>query len=263
MKDLFEYIERYYAHKLTKRELEEFEKKVKEDKEFRYEVKAYIAARKAVEMKADERLKNRLNRIGNEMFEKQIKKPAGKLIKLHRWSYIAAAVFIGIVSTVFIVYTAGNNRFSAGKIIAEYYAKPDPKAYVTRDVSLHADRIDLLWDSALSEINKQQYNNALVVIDSLLQLKAGDTGPSTLYYFRGYCYFETQQFEKAIQAYSTIKPASRFYFDAQMNSSLAYLKTNDKTSAKKILVALIKSNAVSPDKKDNVAGLLKKIDKMK
>ena len=261
MKDLFKHIERYYAHKLTKREQEEFEKRVKEDKEFRYEVKAYLTARKAIEMKADERLKNRLNQIGNELFEKQ--KPAGRLIKMHQWKYVAAAVFIGIVASVFIIYIAGNNRLSSDKIIAEYYAKPDPAGYVTRDVPLHPDKTSLLWDSALSEITKQQYNDALALIDTLLQQKAPNAGPSTLYYFQGYCYFETQQYEKAIQAYSVIKPASRFYFESQLNSSLAYLKKDDKPAAKEILASLINSNTISPDKKDKVAGLLKKIDEMK
>jgi tetratricopeptide (TPR) repeat protein len=263
MKDLFEYIERYYAHKLSKVEQEEFEKKVKEDKEFRYEVKAYLTARKAVELKADERLRNKLNQIGNKMFEKQKPTRTGKLIKMPPWKFAVAAAAALIIVSVFTIYIIGNNKLTTGKIIAQYYAKPDPSDYVTRDVSLHPAKADLLWDKALSNINNKQYDEVLSVIDTIMHLKSGNVGQSTLHYFQGYCYFQTKQYEKAIQSYSSIKAASHFYFEARMNSSLAYLKTNNVPEAKNTLTSLMRSDSISPENKNIAVQLLKKIEKMK
>lgn len=262
MKDLLEYIEKYYAHGLNKREQEEFERKLKEDKNFRYEVKAYLTARKAVEMKADERLKNRLNQLGEVMWTQKKPRVPGQSLKMYGRVAIAAAIAV-IVATAFIIYLVRINNPSSDKLIAGYFVKPDPADYITRSIPDHPGKADLLWDSVLTCLTNSQYEAALSPINSLFQLKSEKISPSVLYFFQGYCYFETDNYEKAMKAYSSVANDSQFYFDAQINSSLIYLKNGNKLAATKILTSLKNSNYPDSAKIDIATELLGKIDKMK
>lgn len=235
LQEEFEYIEKYLEGSLEGIPLEEFRARLKRDPDF---AKTVQEQKILVEVLEEEGLRNRLNKVHQQLFETQTSsklEPSGKRITLSPWIRYAAVACVGLVLGWLGFNYLGDDALGSKDASEQLFAahfKPDPGLPTTMSA---ADNYDFF--EAMVSYKQGDYTMAIDKWTSLLKEKPQN---DTLNYFVGVAHLANGDEKDAITFLQATQGATDSMFSDEINHylGLAHLKNGD---VEKALVELKKS----------------------
>jgi predicted Zn-dependent protease len=214
-----EQIEKYLGGELSQDELQAFDLRLQNDKDFAEIFALYKSVEAEMHEPEDEReLRNRLSGISQKHFT--VAAPA-KIIKLKtnrtRWLLYATAAAASIIILLFLKPWQGK-ALSNEQLYAQY-AVPDELPTVVRGAN-----DDSLLIKATTLYNEIKYPAALILLDSIVKQRPTE---AQLQLALGICYLKTGNFDSAINRFDSLAVKESVYKYVAMEwKALAYLKQN-------------------------------------
>lgn len=242
--DIFETIELYLKGGLRGKALEEFNAKLKSDKEFAEKVENIKAGIMSIELNGRFELKNKLEKIHKEVITN--KTSYNFILKI-------AAIFVGLIllSSPFI-YHNFFNKTDNEQLFASYF-KTYPDIISQRSSEMPAN---IMLEEAMSYYKNEEYENAIVLFNELLDYEYKDN-----IYLRFYCgisYLGIGNIDQAREIFRNLSndTNSKLYYQVKWYLALSYLKNGNNESAEELLKEVIENKGYN---QKNAKKLLKKL----
>ncbi|MEZ4795705.1 MAG: tetratricopeptide repeat protein [Flavobacteriaceae bacterium] len=214
-----EFIERCLNKTATSEELQAFNERLKNDKEFEVQVTDIKTLLLGIESQA---LKEKLNTFHEELLDNTNNKVAP--VKFLHFKKIAAAAILVIALGSFWFLSGNKNE----KLYTKYFS-PDPGL-----PTLMSENQNFVFYDAMVDYKQGEYKKAILKWEPLLKNSSKN---DTLNYFLGMAQLANKQETKAIEYLQVVTnlDASAFKNEAYYYLGLAYLKANNVELAKKNL----------------------------
>ncbi|MEM6804378.1 MAG: tetratricopeptide repeat protein [Bacteroidota bacterium] len=215
-------IEAYCSGKLSAKELEEFQAQYRDDPKFAEQVDLFAHAQDAIEALGQRELKAAFRQKYQE--EHKVVRP--------RWSkgYLLAAA-VAVLLLIFFLYQNNSSSLSPRELYAEY------GSFESLSFERDANEADSLFLAANAYYNEQKFAEAIPILEDLLQDSSFQRKEYALLHL-GISRMRNQEEREANKSLEQILPQSSFYFQAQWNLALNYLKQAQAEEALPILQKL-------------------------
>ena len=223
------YFDDFYQGKLTPEEKSIFEEKLISDSELKKEYDIFLSFVTGIKLFEIDRLKQLLN---EKKEESKFKINPYVKAKSFRKIYFAAAasIIILLIPGYFLYQKLNSNQRLYNEYIYQYNGMP-----VLMGATNNVD-----FNKGMIEYKDQKYDKALVYFNQLLAINPNN---DTLNYYSGNSYLYSDKTEAAIQAFTKVNSKqSAFYYPANYNLALAYIKIKETEKAKAILSEISQSN---------------------
>ena len=214
---MYEQIEKYLNGKLSSIEIEEFEKRLKEDSEFKKEFLLVKDVNNYMPKYADQQ---EYSSIVNNVITKQRKHVSLSILHNKAVRYAASIALLIGFST--LLYFALSNNISSDKIFNKYY-QPYEISEVYRSES--TENVNLLFINAVDLYNNNQYVEAAEKFSAVLIEDSENTISKLLL---AICAMENNNVQKSVQLLESVvsEKSPGYYEIAQWYLGLSYIKTN-------------------------------------
>ncbi|KAA1242491.1 hypothetical protein [Aquimarina sp. RZ0] len=227
---LFEKIEEYLANTLSQEEQVAFEKEMAMDSELKIEVEKQRELHRVLSDTDTMAFKEKLQKISAE-----IKQEESKTNSYFSYWKIAASIII-LFGLGTLLWNISDSESPEDLYLAYYH--PFPAEDHTRGET-HNDTKGII----AAYVNGE-YSRVIQKLEGLV--KSSDQERFKLYL--GNSYLNTNQEQKAIFQFQSIRKSSQYYETAKWYKALAYLKIGKKDSAKSILSSIINYKGIYKSK---------------
>ena len=226
MKIEFEILEKYCEGRMQKAEKEAFEETLRTDAGLSDEVKSYFLSKSAIASASNQRLKKHLDEMGQGL-------DLADASRTRFVQYILAAAGICLlIGMGWMMMHFFGFRKTAGEIYLAYYERPDVGEFAER--SIGSDSSLVIWNTALDNFSRHEILKASREFEQLTD-NQGAIPFSNVYFMLAICAMESDDFEKAIDAFDHVKSGSSFAFAMQYYKALCFIKMNKKQEASDLL----------------------------
>ncbi len=222
-----ELIEKYIDNSINDLELLEFKEKLRGSPEFREAVEFQIKLIANIEALEKKRLKEELTLMFADIPPE--KKSDSDSVK--KWFLVAAGVLVLLTATMIWRLQALNNE----ALFDKYYEPFPAKGIVRGDIP------DTEIDQIMYTYSAGEYTDVIAMIENQMSRDVYFEGQKL---YLGNAYLQTSKMEKAVQSFESIPLESRYRMDGKWYLALAFLKTGDEQSAKKILQGISEENSI-------------------
>mgnify|MGYP006293600847 CR=1 FL=1 len=226
--DKYEWVDSYFSDELSAEEKSQFENSLKEDSELKEIFDLHTNISKSVKEKEKIEFISKLKK-SEESFIKNRNKIfefKGYLINKNNLLSWAAVIILFIASGLFILLR-GNN-LSYDQLYDRYYATYD-QIIETRGPELNNVQLALL------EYQNGNYSGAI----QLFNKNQSSVNNDLVRFYKGLCYLEVQEYEKASIQFEKITQSSNdFRQEADWYLALSYLKTGEIDKAQQLLKSI-------------------------
>ena len=223
------YFDDFYHGKLTPEESSVFEAKLISDSELKKEYDIFQSFVSGIKLYERDRLKELLKEKSEESRLKI--NPYVKAKSFKTFYFAAAASIIILLIPGYFLY----QKLNFNQRIYSEYVYQDSGIPVLMGATNNVD-----FNKGMIEYKDQNYDKALVFFNQLL---TSNTNSDTLNYFAGNSYLYSDNPEAAIISFSKVNSKkSAFYYPANYNLALAYIKVKKTDKAKHILTEISESN---------------------
>ena len=216
----YTWIDRYLKGELTPEEMDDFEQRLRSDKEFADQVatqtQAHYVARGSARDELRKELKERFRQTHAESVQP---KPSTRPLYLF---LLGAAAAIAIL--MLWVFTSQPPEQA---LFAQHFELPAPP-------SSRGEPTDTLWNSAISAYDQGAYERAAAAFDAVASDPFGPKKPAASL-FAGISYLMTDNGTEALNRFRKIDPGSSYYQDALWYEALVYVKLGDQAMAQQAL----------------------------
>jgi tetratricopeptide (TPR) repeat protein len=223
------YFDDFYHVKLTPEESLVFEAKLISDSELKREYDIFLSFVSGIKLFERDRLKELLKEKSEESRLKINPYIKSKSFKTFYFA-AAASIIILLIPGYFLYQKLNSNQ----RIYSEYVYQ-DGGIPVVMGATNNVD-----FNKGMIEYKDQKYDKAIIFFNQLLTVSPNS---DTLNYFTGNSYLYNDKPEEAIAYFSKINTKkSAFYYPANYNLALAYIKIKETEKAKTILSEIANSN---------------------
>lgn len=258
-------IEHYLEGKLPLEQLEAFEQKLLSDEDFAKEVKLQEEIAMAIGEADVFELSHKIKKIQSD---KNNRKPSKKRFVSFR---LAIAAGLALLIGTYFVFNMVNTPASPPELAVQYFSpKSEIKHFkleiraVENTKAITEEQIiaiNSIWEQIGLLYQKKSYQESLQKIEQIRQMDPDFEiqSPNELYFYRGFLYYLTNQFELTIKDFEKID--ADFTEDATWFSALAYLHLGQIEKSKTELKKIIDVN-IHPHKKEALR-LVKDLEQFK
>jgi tetratricopeptide (TPR) repeat protein len=222
MKIDLEILEKFCEGSMSKAEKDAFEKAMQTDEGLSIEVKNYFISKSAIANASNERLKNHLDDMGQDLDLTYY--PKTRLLQY----MLAAAGICLLIGLGWIMMYYFQRPKTTDEIFLSYYQRPDISEFTER--SLGGDSSLLIWNTALDNYSKHEILKASGEFEQLTNNQSAIPF-SKVFYLLAICYMESNEFEKAIQAFDHVGAESSFVYAMQYYKALCFIKMDKRQEA--------------------------------
>ena len=227
MPETSDYIEEYLNHQLSKEEREQFDEKLKSDKDFASEVEEHAMLFNSFdEMQARELLL----RFGN--IEQELE--GGKEKQFGFPVYLKWAAAVTVLAVLSLVVYLNTNKSNDDLFIAYYKPYPNVESPVSRSEAV-GDAVWRLYENGDYNAAYQQFEQALII----------DNQDLASQFYLGICALELNRPTIAEDAFATVTSGNEgaYFEQAQWYLALTYLKVGKQDAAIQGLEEIITANS--------------------
>ncbi len=229
--ELFEKIERYLEGRLSKDELNAFEREISTDEGLKKEIELHRNLHTGLQDQDTVKFRKKLNELSSKS-----KKKTG--FRLPNWLKVAAVLIFAAVGIWVTRDTEGSNE-----LYDKYYMQY-PAEDVLRGEGTENEKTKIL----------QTYTNGNFkeVISKLEALSSKTPGDLSLKMYLGNCYLNTNQTEEAIAVFESLLGNTKYGEDALWYLALAHLKAQNRDRCAALLQEVSAANGILKDKADQL-----------
>lgn len=231
MKVDLEILENYYEGRMSKSELDAFEKLIVSDAEVAAELQNYVLSKAAIASASNERLKKHLIEKGKILPMSDQRKAPFK-----RYLAIAASIAI-LIGLGWAIFQFFHPKKSTEEIYIAYYQRPDINEFTVRGED--NDSSQLFWDQGLNYYANHKIDKAAAEFNKMINMNK-TASVSKAYFMLALCYMEMNDTQKAIQTFGRVSDQSNFVFMKQYYSALCLIKMDKKKEASDLLLKIVK-----------------------
>jgi hypothetical protein len=241
MPDTSDYIEEYLNHQLSEEEREQFDEKLKSDKDFASEVEEHaLLVNSFDEMQARELLL----KFGN--IEQELE--GGKEMQFGFPVYLKWAAAVAVLAVLSLIVYLNTNNSNKDLFLAYYTPYPNVESPVSRS-EVGGEAVWQLYENG-------NYNEAYRQFEQAIIINSQDL--ASQFYF-GICALEINKLTAAEEAFATVASdkAGTYFEQAQWYLALTYLKAGKQDAAIQGLEKITTSNSGYSNKARALLGELK------
>ncbi|MFO7829743.1 MAG: tetratricopeptide repeat protein [Bacteroidales bacterium] len=234
MKTNMETMDQYLSGALRGKELHQFEQLLNSDSELKDDLKLNQGIDQAIMEDDIMSFRETMNYIYED--DQQVKRQPSVFTK--RKLYYAAATLALLMATGGIIKQVTQPDYDSHMLFDKYYT-PYEVTVTYRSGNTETDRLLL---NALQKYEDENYEQALILFEQLLEKRANDMAVNL---YSGISYMEVEKYQKATNSFQTIITDNNNLFieQAEWYLAMCYLKTEDNAKAKELLEELIKKES--------------------
>ena len=241
MPDTSDYIEEYLNHKLSQEEREQFDEKLKSDKDFASEVEEYTMLFNSFDEIQARELLLRFANIEQELEggkEKQFGFPV----------YLKWAATVAVLAVLSLVVYLNTNKSDKDLFLAYYTPYPNVERPVSRSEA-SGDAVWQLYENGEYKAAYQQFEKALIIDNQDLASK----------FYLGICALELNWPKIAEEAFTKVASDKEgaYFEQAQWYLALTYLKAGNQDATIQGLEEIITTNSGYSERARALLGELK------
>ncbi|HBF88634.1 MAG TPA: hypothetical protein DDX39_08335 [Bacteroidales bacterium] len=213
-------IESYLDGELSEQEKQEFEQKLKTDKELTNELMLHKAIRSAIGDKEYIDLREKLEKIKHEYHEKAKVKKKKKQIA----AYSISTLISVIIASTFIFY---DKSYTYDELYDKYYEHYDAGTITRGEVKPTKE----IYTNALRTYDNGNYTEAITLLEQITDTSAFYPSKE---YFTALSYMELKNYSEAIKHFEQVQNSKQCIYsdNATWYTGLCYLKTNQTEKSK-------------------------------
>lgn len=238
-------IEKYLRNELDKTERQNFQKKLKDDKELAEAFEVEKAIFDTVQVKGEKDFRNRLKQI-------ELDRQPTATIKSFNWRpWVIAASILFLIGLSWIGFQQ-NNSLSTTDLFAENYKAP------TFEMARTNVTMPEQVKQAANAYNQHDFETTINYLTPYLE----NNPDPKLTLLLGTSYLELGQWQAAIDTFNSLKKQKVLADDATWFLGLTYLKMDNKELAKQSFQQLLSNDfSVTPKRKALATDLIKQLGK--
>ena len=227
-------VDRYIGGELPDEEQIAFEKQLRHDLElqqelqFQHKLHAMIADTEVIQ------LKQQLDTIYAEQYTPWLRTISAKASKNRKLILRVTALAASLAIIFGSITTLVNSEQTGQQLFDDYYTS----AEISMSFRSAADQIDVDLRNAMQLYENNQYSEAIVLFEKVLQ---EDNSRIGLNLYAGISNLEIEQYDKANKNFQSIidKKPNAFVESAEWYLALAYLRTDEMDKAREVLTGIV------------------------